>query len=372
MSLDVAKKIVDGLFKMYDDDIEGAFITSHTEMLILDFIGGEPMLEMDLIRKICDYFWATAIKKHHIWAETFMVSFASNGTVYFQDNVQEFFEKYRNHLSYSVSIDGTKEMHDACRVFPDGRGSFDLAKAAQDDYDARFHHSIGTKATIAPENLPLLSTLIKYYVGQGFESINANCVYEAYWNLDTAKTFYRELKETSDFLLDLDHEVELALLDEHFFHYKAEDDVQNWCGGTGAMLAYDPDGTAYPCIRYMPTSLGTEMSPIVIGDTESIYTSPEAVKMLEFLDSIDRRTQSTDECFYCPIAEGCSWCSAWNYQYTGSVDRRCTNICMMHKARAIANNYYWNKKYIKENQLKYNHLYLPDDQVKEIIGEEEF
>jgi len=64
----------------------------------------------------------------------------------------------------------------------------------------------------------------------------------------------------------------------------------NWCGGTGAMLAFDPDGLAYPCLRYMPSSLGTEVKPIVIGNVNSIYSTAEAQKLKEFLDDITRRS----------------------------------------------------------------------------------
>ena len=67
------------------------------------------------------------------------------------------------------------------------------------------------------------------------------------------------------------------------------------------------------------------------------------------ISNITRRSQSTDECFYCPIAKGCSWCSAHNYEVFGTPNKRTTYICCMHKARALANVYYWNKIYSKYN-----------------------
>jgi radical SAM protein with 4Fe4S-binding SPASM domain len=36
-----------------------------------------------------------------------------------------------------------------------------------------------------------------------------------------------------------------------------EDNI-NWCGGDGQMLAVDPNGELFPCIRYMESSLGDE------------------------------------------------------------------------------------------------------------------
>lgn len=263
-------------------------------------------------------------------------------------------------------------MHDACRVFPDGSGSFDLAKSAQDDFNSKFYHTAGTKATIAKSNLPYLSKLIDFYVKQDYVQIHANYVYEEKWTYEDGKLLYEQMKEIADYILNLDKEVEVSLFEENFFLPKREDDLQCWCGGTGQMLAFDPDGIAYPCIRYMPSSLGTDQHPIIIGNCkEGIYNSEETMKTRQLLEGVDRRTQSNDECFYCEIAEGCSYCSAWNYQLFGTPDSRCTYICPMHKARSLANVYFWNKKYLKEGIKKSFHRYLRDEEALKIISQDE-
>ena len=236
-----------------------------------------------------------------------MISIATNGTLHFKPEVQKFIYKYKGHLSYGVSIDGPKEMHDACRVFHDGRGSFDDAYAAQEDYNEHFQAPSGTKATIARANLPYLSTLIKYYVKQGYQQIHANYVYEEQWNNEDALLLYNQMNEISDYILGLDFPVELSLFDDRYFTPMDEDDNKNWCGGTGAMVAFDPVGKAYPCIRYMDSSLAGDMPGLVIGDTDGIWD--ERYKdITDAMNAVTRRSQSTDECFYCPIASGCSWC----------------------------------------------------------------
>ena len=138
------------------------------------------------------------------------------------------------------------------------------------------------------------------------------------------------------------------------------------------MLAFDPDGVAYPCLRYMPSSLGNDVPPIVIGSVEGIYVTDEQKHIKEYMDGITRRSQSTDECWNCPIAAGCSWCSAWNYQETGSVNKRSTNICVMHKARSLANVYYWNKWYRLNNIDKRFKMWLPKEEALRIIDEKEY
>ena len=135
---------------------------------------------------------------------------------------------------------------------------------------------------------------------------------------------------------------------KNFFHPKQPDDLENWCGGNGVMLAVDPDGIIYPCLRYMESSLAGQQEPYSIGDVDTGICQTECDRCrVECLKKIDRRTQSTDECFNCPVAEGCSWCTAYNYQVFGTPDARATYICDMHKARALGNIYFWNHYYEK-------------------------
>ena len=65
-------------------------------------------------------------------------------------------------------------------------------------------------------------------------------------------------------------------------------------------------------------------------------------------------------------------CSAWNYQETGTPNKRSTNICAMHKARALANVYYWNKWYRQNNIPKRFKMWLPKEEALKIIDEEEY
>ena len=91
---------------------------------------------------------------------------------------------------------------------------------------------------------------------------------------------------------------------------------------------------------------------------------------VECLKFITRRTQSTDECFNYPIAEGCSWCSAYNYQIYGTPNKRATFICVMHKTRALANAYFWNRHYRAIRSDKRFINYVPREWALEIISEE--
>lgn len=371
MSKEVAKQGVDLLFHMYEEN-NSPFINRKTKAIILDFIGGEPLMAIDIIDYICTYFVQKCLELDHPWLYTWRASMTSNGALYFEPKVQEFLHKFKGFVSFSITLDGPKEIHDSCRVYHDGRGNFDDAYAAMKHFNSHYYEELGTKVTIAPENLHNLNKIVDFFIGEGMKLIHANCVNEAKWTYAQAKLFYAELKKMADRLLELNDETTISLFNEYFFSPLGPNDNQNWCGGTSKMLAFDPDGVAYPCLRYMPSSLGNDVPPIVIGSVEGIYVTDEQKHIKEYMDGITRRSQSTDECWNCPIAAGCSWCSAWNYQETGSVNKRSTNICAMHKARSLANVYYWNKWYRLNNIDKRFKMWLPKEEALRIIDEKEY
>lgn len=370
MSFEVAKKTIDLLLsgqKRFDEYIE------ESPAIIIEFIGGEPFMEIDLIDQICDYFIKKCIDLDHPWAEKYIFSICSNGVLYFDPRVQRFLNKHKNNISFSITIDGNKELHDSCRIFHDGRPSYDIAVAGAKDWISRGYY-MGSKITIAPENITYLFDAVKHMLKLGYKDINANCVYEKGWEQEHSTVLYYQMKKISDYLLENDtHDVFISLFNEKMFMPKDEKDLQNWCGGTGSMLACDPDGYLYPCIRYMESSLGNDRVPLRIGSVyEGIGQTECTHNCIDCLNKIDRRSQSTDECFNCPIADGCSWCSAYNYQEFGTPDKRATYICEMHKARSLANVYYWNKYYIKNNIPQRFKMYCPKEWALKIISDDEY
>lgn len=375
MPFETAKIAVDKLLSGADGF--GDYVNPETSpAIVLDFIGGEPFLEVELIDQIVDYFREQAIKLRHPWAEKFAISICTNGVLYKDPKVQKFLQKNTANLSLSVTVDGIKELHDACRIFPDGRPSYDLAHGAALDWMAR-GYDMGSKITIAPNNIKFLSKSLKQMVEDGYYDINANCVYEDVWKPEHATELYYQCKDFTDFIKDkIDlFDYSFSLLQERCGNPLLESDNNNWCGGTGDMLAVDPDGRIFPCIRYMESSLGTQQKPIVIGDVwRGIAQKPCEKECLECMGKITRRSQSTDECFYCPIGQGCGWCSGFNYQTFGTVNKRATFTCEMHKAQALASCYFNNSFALLSERYKdfAMDLWVPEQWAVPMIGQEEY
>ncbi len=138
------------------------------------------------------------------------------------------------------------------------------------------------------------------------------------------------------------------------------------------MLAFAPDGKAYPCIRYAPISIGEEKaSKVCFGDCHNgLYSTEQQRKVKEELDSITLTSQSTDECIHCPVARGCGWCSGYNYELYGTANKRYTGICYAHKARVLSACYYQNKRCLEIGDVEPKKIYLPQKEAEEIIGAE--
>jgi uncharacterized protein len=370
MTKETGRAAIDMLFKM--DEEESPLINDkNAEGIILEFIGGEPLLEIDLIDYLVEYFKYKAITAHHRWAIKYMISMTTNGIHYLDDKVQDFIKRNHGRVSVNITIDGNKELHDSCRLFPDGRGSYDIVEKAYRHYLKNNPGRKQTKLTLAPANISYLYEAAVHLFELGLDTIHSNCVFEKGWKVDHAKIMYSEMKRLADWLIDNKdngRECTISLFDNNVFGKPLTDDNnENWCGGTGKMLAIGPNGKLYPCLRYLPFTLAKGKEPIIIGDIQNGIGATEKQKeTIDMLNSITRRSQSTDECYNCPIAAGCAWCSAYNYEQTGTPNKRVTYICIMHKARVLANIYYWNKLGVNFP------IHIPKEWALEIINEDEW
>ena len=375
MSLDVGKQAIDFLLNSTPEN--NPYINpSNTPAIIIDFIGGEPLLAIDLIEELIKYFKQRTIELNHPWAIRHRFSICSNGIDYFNPKFQNLLKKYSNEISFSISIDGTKKLHDACRIFPDGRGSYDIAIQGVKHYMEHYNKNLDSKMTLAPANLKYLYESFYNLVSIGYKQIYMNCIFEEGWTNKDATLLYNELKKAADYMIETEHykDIYLSIFDTNIGHPMLEKDNNNWCGGTmQGMLAIDRKGNIYPCLRYMETSLGTDQPPMIVGNIyDGIGHNPADKYVIEGLEKITRKSQSTEKCFNCPIAQGCAWCSAYNYQKFGTANHRATFICPMHKARVLANVYYWNKLFQHEGMKERFKNFVPEDWALEIIDKDEF
>lgn len=158
MSKEVARDSVD--FILNSEKINGYYSQDSSPGVILDFIGGEPLLEIDLINYIVEYFKFKAFEMDSPWATNYMVSISTNGILYKDKRVQDFLKRNKGRVSLGISIDGDKELHNSCRVFPSGQGSYDIVADAVKLW-VQNEEKPQTKMTLSPANVSYLFNAIK-------------------------------------------------------------------------------------------------------------------------------------------------------------------------------------------------------------------
>lgn len=311
---------------------------SNENSVVLDFIGGEPLIEIELMDKICDNFKLKAYELNHPWFNSYRISFSTNGLLYSDKRVQEFIRKNKLHLSIQITLDGTKIKHNLQRVYPNGKGSYTNVVKNLALWKSQFPET-STKVTVSSDDLPFVKESVLHLFKLGIIDVNINVVFENAWKPGDDETFENQLVELADAIIEnkLYENFSCSFFSKTIGYPYTQNN--NWCGA-GKMAAVDYTGSYYPCIRFIGFSLQNRKA-LVLGNVDD---GIDENKLRPFL-TLDMVSQSPEECVDCQVATGCAWCQGFNYDSaeTNTIYSRAVYICKMHKARVRANNYYWNK-----------------------------
>lgn len=338
MSFEIAKKAIDKL-------TENPTLFNEPSV-VWDFIGGEPLLEIELIKSIVEYADSRLKKINHPWRNHFGIRITTNGLLYDSIKVQDFISKYHDILNISISIDGNKEKQDLNRIFPNGKGSYDIVAGNVKKWVSQFDN-VATKMVISSEDLPYVKDSAIHLLELGIRRLDMNLVVEDVWKDGDDIILEQQLTEFADYVIEhnLYEDRELYIFEDSIGHPFNPEFESNPCGSM--MLAIDSKGMFYTCPRYAKYSL-REKEPRFIGDIEHGINK----NLIRPFYTIDEVSQSPSRCKNCDVATGCRWCPAENYDSSASVSifERSTAICKMHKARVRAKNYYYYRLYCTENE----------------------
>lgn len=373
LSFEDAKKFIDILLLADENDCDYVN-TKKNHGIIIGFVGGDALLEIDLIDKVVTYFVNRMIELNHPWLDKWIVHLDTNGVLYFDERVQRFLRKWPNTSTVEISLDGSKEMHDMCRIFPDGSGSYDYAYRA---VTSIMNHGVepGSKITVAPDNVHLLVDAIKNFIDIGFTKILCNCVFEDVWTDEICSQYYNQLIKLADYLVDngLSNKIVFSPFSDNLYVPEDPTYLCNRCGGDGQMVSLGADGYICNCYRYNRSALGDSQEPLYIGHVDrGIGITAKDKANIASMRACNRRSLSDDECFFCPIAKGCNYCNGYSYELYGTPCKRTKFHCHTHVAEALASNYYFNRRAIYNNVDERNKLYVPKDMAMAIISESEY
>ncbi len=238
MDFNVAKQAIDFLYK-------GAEGRTHLEV---DFFGGEPLLDFDVVKKIIPYARKTYPNKK--WRFTI----TTNGALLTKE-IEEFL--YDNDVSIVLSLDGDKKTNDMFRVLPNGGGTFDVI-FPKIQYVAKHREKSGgyyVRGTYTSKTMDISKTVLDLH-NFGFKYISLEPVVTKDKSINIEKENLPALRKEYEKLAE--EYVESQDKDKwHFFHFNIDLEAGpciqkriHGCGVGVEYLAVSPDGSLYPCHQF--------------------------------------------------------------------------------------------------------------------------
>lgn len=372
ISFDDCKKFIDYLLTRTPENCD--YINpKKNHVLVFGFVGGDALLEIDLIDKFLTYFVEKAIELDHPWANNWLAHLDTNGVLYFDKRVQALSKKWPNIVGFCITVEGNKELHDKCRVFPDGSGSYDYALRAAMDQFAK-GRDLFSKITTAPENIDYLYDAFINMIDVGYTYIYSNAVYENVWKDSDATRYYHQLIRVADYLIEHDYYKTINVPVLELYKYREYATLEdNICGGNGTMLTLSHDRRLYNCYRFTSSSLKPGTRLLDIGDLDNGIGATESQRLnIQKLQSMCRLTCSDVECLNCPIAENCNYCNGCNYHELGDPGKRTKFHCLMHCAAYLVAVYYYNNIEKKKGSDERYEILIPEDKIFRILSEQEY
>ena len=294
------------------------------ENLELDFFGGEPLMNFDVVKQTVAY----ARSKEKEYGKNFRFTITTNGMLLDDDAID-----FINKEMYNVvlSIDGRKEVNDRMRVRADGNGSYDrIVKNFKKLVEKRGDKEWYVRGTYTKYNLDFSEDVFHLY-DQGFDQISVEPVVEdpkveyAITEEDLDQ-ICKEYDRLADRLMELKKNGGFL----NFFHFMIDLEGGpcvykrlSGCGSGTEYLAVTPWGDLYPCHQFV----GNE--DFLMGNVW------DGVKRTDIRDEFKCcNVYAKEKCSKCFARFYCSGgCAANSYNFHGSITDAYDLGCERQKKR---------------------------------------
>lgn len=314
MSAEVGKKAIDFL-------IENSGSRKNLE---IDFFGGEPLMNFDVVKEIVEY--GRSIEDKH--GKKFRFTMTTNG-ILLNDEIADYINK--NMHNAVLSLDGRKEVNDNMRVRADGQGSYDnivpkFVKMAEDRNQMDYY----VRGTFTRKNLDFSNDVL-HLADLGFKQISVEPVVT-----DEAEDFAIREEDLETIFAEYE-KLAIEMLKRkqegkgfNFFHFMI--DLTGGpcaykrlvgCGSGTEYLAVTPEGDLYPCHQF-------------VGQEEykmgSVFSGVERMDTREKFEKVN--VYSKDGCKNCWARFYCSGgCAASSNNMYGNLTTPYDIGCQMQKKR---------------------------------------
>lgn len=327
MSLDVALKAIDMIVSK----------SANRHNLEVDFFGGEPLLNFDVVKKTVEY--ARSIEKAH--NKNFRFTITTNAML-LNDEIIDFFNKEMYNVV--VSIDGRRSVHDCVRKMASGKGSFDTAIKNALRFKQLRKGQYYIRGTYTALNKDFSKDVL-FLNDLGFDQLSIEpVVLPENHRLAIKKEDIEQLKAEYDKLAEAYVERRKGEKWFNFFHFML--DIYNGpceskrlvgCGAGNDYVAVAPNGNIYPCHQF------DGEKDYVIGNVLDGTFNTEIPKFFA-----ENNLLKKDKCRNCWAKYYCSGgCAANAIKYGGGINKPYELSCELMRKRiecAIAVNCVENSK----------------------------
>lgn len=292
--------------------------------LEVDFFGGEPLMNFDVVKKIVAYGRELESK----YDKHFRFTLTTNG-ILIDDDVIEFANKEMDNVV--LSIDGRKCVNDKMRPTRNGKGSYDIIIPKFKKFaDSRKQEKYYVRGTFTHNNLDFAEDVM-HLADMGFEQISMEPVVSL---PDEPYAIKEEdvpiICEEYDRLAKLIIERRKAGKWFNFFHFMIDlsggpcvAKRLSGCGSGTEYLAVTPWGDLYPCHQF-------------VGEDEFLLGNVfDGIKNNELVDCFKTcNVYAKDKCKECFARFYCSGgCAANSYKFHGSINDAYDIGCELQRKR---------------------------------------
>ena len=292
--------------------------------LEVDFFGGEPLMNFDVIREVVAYGRSLEAPHHKRFKFT-----TTTNAVAMTDEIMDFLNREMDNVV--ISIDGRREVHDRMRPTPNGKGSYDLIMEKAKRFAAkRGQQRSYLRGTFTRYNHDYANDVL-HLADEGFEQLSIEPV------VTDPKRDYAILEGDLPRVFDEYERLARAYVARradgrwfNFFHFMV--DLSDGpclrkrltgCGAGNEYVAVTPEGDIYPCHQFVGRE-GMRMGSVLDG---SFDTALQA----RFQQNNVLRKEKCHDCwarFFCS-----GGCAANAHAFNGDIGKPYDLECQMERKR---------------------------------------
>lgn len=311
----------------------------------VSFMGGEPLLEYDLIRATVEY--AETVARERNLAVSFRMT--TNGLL-FDDERLAFCRAHR--ILFALSLDGDEASHDANRVNAAGRGSH---RALMRNLEAIRRHALVliVIACVTPRTADHLAPAMLFLFERGIDKVILSPDFGGEWDRRALRALERGFRAVADEYVARHRrgeELYFSPFDEKIRTHALGPIRRGAICDMGARsFSVAPSGEIYPCVQFVRPETDLRFR---IGDVRTGFEEEKRRALVE------RNLQPRPQCEGCDLDGRCAnWCGCVNHRTTGDILEVPPFLCEYERMLMPIADHVGNVLYAERNEVFHRKFY---------------